>query len=73
MVHIRREKLKTNKQERRAFCKPPPGGGVPYERGGDARRNFWIKPPKEANLGVAQPFFTPKSDHFKLGLHESSE
>ena len=34
-------------------------GGLPYERGGDARRNFWIKPLKETNLGVAQPFFNP--------------
>ena len=36
-----------------------PGGGIPYKRGGDARRTFWIKPPKEINLGVAQPFFDP--------------
>ena len=28
-------------------------------RGGDARRTFWIKPLKEINLGVAQPFFDP--------------
>ena len=26
-----------------------------YERGGDARQKFWIKPLKETNLGVAQP------------------
>ena len=25
MVHIRREKLQTNKQEREAFCNSPPG------------------------------------------------
>ena len=25
-----------------------------------------FKPLKETNLGVAQPFLTPKSDHFKL-------
>ena len=37
----------------------PPGGGLPYKRGGDARRKFWIKPLKENNLGVAQPFFDP--------------
>ena len=34
-------------------------GGLPYKRGGDARRKFWIKPLKEINLGVAQPFFDP--------------
>ena len=47
-------------------------GGLPYERGMDAPRKFWIKPLKETNLGVA-PFFTPKRDHFKLWLHESSK
>ena len=31
-----------------------------YERGGDARRKIWIKPPKETDLGVAQAFFDPK-------------
>ena len=36
------------------------GGGLPYERGGDARREFWIKPQKETNLGVAQPFWPLK-------------
>ena len=42
------------------FCqlslkRPPlPGGGEPgYERGGDARQKFWIKPLEETNLGVA--------------------
>ena len=38
------------------------GGGLPYERGQDDGGNFWIKPLKETNLGVA-----PK----KLWLHES--
>ena len=33
-----------------------------YERGGDARRKFWIKPLKETDLGVAQAFLTPKRD-----------
>ena len=28
-------------------------------KGGDARRKFWIKPLKETELGVAQPFFDP--------------
>ena len=34
-------------------------GGLPYERGRDARRKFGIKPLKETNLDVAQPFFDP--------------
>ena len=38
-------------------------GRLPYERGGDARKEFWIKPLKETNLGMAQPFLTPKRDH----------
>ena len=40
----------------------PPGGGAgdsTYERGGDARRKFWIEPLKETDLGVAQAFFDP--------------
>ena len=36
-----------------------------YERGGDARWKFWIKPLKETDLGVAQHFLTPKKDHVK--------
>ena len=35
------------------------GGELPYERGGDARKEFWIKPLKETKLGVAQTFFDP--------------
>ena len=35
------------------------GGDSAYERGGDARRKFWIKPLKETDLGVAQAFFDP--------------
>ena len=31
-------------------------GKLPYERGGDARRKFWMKPLKGTSLGVAQPF-----------------
>ena len=42
-----------------------PGGYSTYERGGDARRKFWIKPLKETDLGVAQAFLTPKRDHVK--------
>ena len=36
-----------------------PGGDSAYERGGDASRNFWIKPLKETDLGVAQAFADP--------------
>ena len=36
------------------------GGDSAYERGGDARRKFWIKPLKETDLGVAH-----KRDHVK--------
>ena len=35
------------------------GGDSAYERGGDASRNFWIKPLKETDLGVAQAFADP--------------
>ena len=35
------------------------GGDSAYERGGDVRRKFWIKPLKETDLGVAQAFFDP--------------
>ena len=41
------------------FLPPFPGGDFAYERGGDARRKFWIKPVKETDLGVAQAFFDP--------------
>ena len=37
----------------------PGGGDSANERGGDARRKFWIKPVKETDLGVAQAFFDP--------------
>ena len=33
------------------------GGNSAYERGGDARRRFWMKPLKETDLGVARAFF----------------
>ena len=36
-----------------------PGGDSAYERGGDARRKFWIKPLEETDLGVAQAIFDP--------------
>ena len=35
------------------------GRDYAYERGGDARRKFWIKPLKETDLGGAQAFFDP--------------
>ena len=41
------------------------GGELTYERGGDTRRKFWIKPLKETELGVAQAILTPKRDHVK--------
>ena len=34
-------------------------GDSAYERGGDARRKFCIKPLKETDVGVAQAFFDP--------------
>ena len=33
------------------------GGNSAHERGGDARRRFWMKPLKETDLGVARAFF----------------
>ena len=36
-----------------------PGGDSAYKRGGDACPKFWIKPLKEADLGVAQAFLDP--------------
>ena len=43
------------------LLKAPQGGGgdTAYERGGDARRKFWIKPLKETDLGGAQAIFDP--------------
>ena len=35
------------------------GGSSAYERGGEARRKFWIKPLKDTDLGVAQAFLDP--------------
>ena len=39
--------------------RPGEGGDSAYERGGDDRRKFWIKPLKETDLGLAQAFFDP--------------
>ena len=41
------------------IVQPKGGGNSAYERGGDARRKFWIKPLKETDLGVAQTFYDP--------------
>ena len=37
----------------------PGGGGLPYEKDGDARRKIRITSLKETNLGVAQALFDP--------------
>ena len=47
-------------------------GESSYERGGDARRKFGIKPLKETDLGVAQAFFEPKRDHVKTQTNEKT-
>ena len=36
------------------------GGDSAYERGGEARRKFWIKPLKDTDPGVAQAFLDPQ-------------
>ena len=38
-------------------CHGGGGGATAYERGGDARRKFGMKPQKETDLRVAQAFF----------------
>ena len=38
-----------------------PGGELPYETDGGARRKIRIKPLNETNLGVAQALFEPKT------------
>ena len=60
-AHSQVEKITMQKTIRHVINHRPGGGGeLPYERGGDGRRKFWIKPLKETNLGVvAQPFFDP--------------
>ena len=37
----------------------PVVGDSTYERGGDGRWKFWIKPLNETDLGVAKAFFDP--------------
>ena len=51
--------LRTTSRKESSSCTPGGGGDSAYERGGDARRKFWIKPLKETDLGVAQAFFDP--------------
>ena len=41
------------------LCCPGGDGDPAYERGGDARWKFWIKPLKETDLGGAQAFLDP--------------
>ena len=57
-----------------SFVVPRGEGDSAYERGGDARRKFWIKPLKKTDLGVvqAQLFFTPKRDHVKTQTNEKT-
>ena len=49
--------LRSTSRKESSSCTP--GGDPSYERGGDARRKFRIKPLKETDLGVAQAFFDP--------------
>ena len=60
LVHQHWKEKKTTKSPKN-FDLDSRGGGrdSAYERGGDGRRKFGIKPLKETNLGVAQPFFDP--------------
>ena len=81
--HAARDVTQCHAMSRNIYIFNP--GGLPYESGGDARRKFWMKPLKKTNLGVGQPFFTPKRYHFvpmffrywclyrKLWLHELSK
>ena len=43
-----------------------PGRDSHMKGAGMLVRNFELYGLKETNLGVVQPFLTPKSDHFKL-------
>ena len=52
-------KIKRMLPRPRSFLSPGGWEDSAYERGGDARRKFWIKPLKETDLGVAQAFFDP--------------
>ena len=41
-------------------------GALPFERGGEARQKFWVKPLKETNLGMGPPFFLPLKETILL-------
>ena len=58
LVHQHWKEKKTTKSPKN-FDLDSRGGDSAYERGGDGRRKFGIKPLKETNLGLAQPFFDP--------------
>ena len=50
-----------------------PGGDSPFERGGDARRKFLIKPLQETDLGAwPNLFLTHKRDHVKTQTNEKT-
>ena len=47
-----------------------PGGGLPYETDGDARRKFWIQHLKETIWTWLKLFVTPKADQSGRGLSQ---
>ena len=49
------------------------GGDSAYERGGDACRKFEFNLQRRPIWAWPNLFLTPKSDHIKLRLHESSQ
>ena len=62
LPYMLRDDWPSIKRDPHFVCGLNPGGGggdSAYERGGDTRRKFWIKPLKETDLGVAQAFFDP--------------
>ena len=48
------------------------GGDLAYERGGDARLKFWIKPLKETDQCVGQTVLKPKRDHIKTQTNDKT-
>ena len=59
IVHQHWKEKKTTKSPKNFDLDSGGGRDSAYERGGDGRRKFGIKPLKETNLGVAQPLFDP--------------
>ena len=59
IVHQHWKEKKTTKSPKNFDLDSGGGRDSAYERGGDGGRKFGIKPLKETNLGVAQPFFDP--------------